>query len=112
MRVRCPGIDPTILTEAGHDEPRLVGTRKVRVDGVKRLISVSSSLPAVACQTRLRAARLMPSSRMEPAPGQGATVIGKQRPDDRSRLPCRRRDAIALPDAMSILHVDLSAARL
>ncbi len=60
MRVRCPGIDRTILTEAGPDEPRLVGTRKVRVVRVKRLISVSSSLPAVARQTRLHGGLVSP----------------------------------------------------
>ncbi len=61
MRVRCPGINLTMLTEAGPDEPRLVGTRKVRVEvGVKRLISVSSSLPAVARQTRLHGGLVSP----------------------------------------------------
>ncbi len=60
MRVRCPGINLTMLTEAGPDEPRLVDTRKVRVEGVKRLITVSSSLPAVARQTRLHGGLVSP----------------------------------------------------
>ncbi len=60
MRVRYSGIDPTILTEAAPDESRLVGTRKVRVEGVKQLISVSSSLPAVARQTRLHGGLVSP----------------------------------------------------
>ncbi len=60
MRVQCPGIDSTILIQAAPDEPRLVGTRKVRVEGVKRLIPVFSSLPAVARHTRLHGGLVSP----------------------------------------------------